>query len=208
MNKIYLFFVWLNLVLFFINISRGLVFTLSAIFCIYVLVDSRRLRKGNISYFAWLLLFLSFCIISCMWAIKRNVAMWVIVMQQFPIYCFCMSVYLKIKNIDDFKKILRAFFYATLALLVFVVVNVDVSQIESSRLASSEDPEDALWNPNYLGLYFSLGCYAGYFSIFREKRTDTAFSNIFITDSLSESLNLAEGKTYSCITGILKSTLL
>ena len=154
---------------FFINISRELVFAIGTIFCIYALVDSKRLRKSDNSYFVWLLLFLSFCIISCMWAIKSNVAMWVIVMQQFPIYCFCMSVYLKIKNIDDFKKILRAFFYATLVLLVFVIVNVDVSEIESSRLASSEDPEDALWNPNYLGLYFSLGCYAGFFSIFREK---------------------------------------
>lgn len=169
MNKIYQFLVWLILVLFFINISRELVFAIGTIFCIYALVDSKRLRKSDNSYFVWLLLFFSFCIISCMWAIKSNVAMWVIIIQQYPIYCFCMSVYLKIKTIDDFKKILRVFFYATLALLLFVVVNVDVSQLESSRLASSDDPENALWNPNYLGLYFSLACYAGYFSIFREK---------------------------------------
>ncbi|MBQ8779844.1 MAG: O-antigen ligase family protein [Alistipes sp.] len=169
--------IFATLVFFMIHISEIVTFGLCFLNILFSLMNLLRIKRKDMPYFKWLFVFLLFCSISYLWAFSPHLVLWVIIKQQIPIYALCLGIIVFVYNRDDFDKVLRSYYYAALILLLFVLINVDIANIGSSRLA--DDGEGDLWNPNYIGLYMALACYAGYFGIVKSQVCSKLFKLAF-----------------------------
>ena len=176
LRKLYPVIFFLNIVLFLININHTLVMLMCLVNIFFLVSFLSKCKKNDLTYLKWLGCFALFCLLSCLWALNSRVALWVIIQQQIPIYTLCVSMFVYVKDWKDLYKCLRGYYFASIILLIYVILNVDLMTLAGSRLTDANDEQ--LWNPNYLGLYLALGIYAGFFSVFKEK--DKYFLDVLV----------------------------
>ena len=141
---------------------------LSHLFCIIIFLPQN--KHSEITYLKWLFIFLFFCILSVLWALERRVSLWVILMQQFPIYSLCTSSFLYIRSKTDLISLLKCIYFASVFLLLAVASLTDFSSLDGSRLYI-DTADDSVWNPNFIGLDLAFGSYAGFFAIIKNGRS-------------------------------------
>lgn len=139
-------------------LSIGLVF-------LFWLPKMRGMKIQLTGYTKWVSAFLLISLASVIWALKWNVAMWVIV-QMFSIWIITFSIFSYVKTADQLRDIFKIYFIANVFFLVYVLFYFDMSSMGEERLSDSEGG----LNGNSIAASFVFAIYSGFFVI-KAKRT-------------------------------------
>lgn len=167
---IYPLFLALSLAVFLLpTINQYLKPATCAIQFIYILIFLNKYRKSELSYLRWEIAFCVFCCLSCVWAIDTKTALWVILKPMLPIFITCTAVFLYIDGERSTRNVLLCYFAASIALLLYVVLYIDFTDLAGNRLSTEAYDELEGWNSNCIGMYLAFGCYSGYLAMFKSE---------------------------------------
>lgn len=123
-------------------------------------------KSFNNKYLIWITIWVSFAVISCLWAINYKTSLWIL-LRLIPLLVVCYSVTIYIKRTENLLAVFRSYYTACVVMLVVILLFLDFSDLEGNRLQHSmEDTEDT-WNSNYIALPLSTAIYFGYFVLWK-----------------------------------------
>ena len=132
----------------------------------FMLFAIRKDKKAIMTYVFWQMAWCAFMTFSIFWTLNTRLSLWAI-FQVVLIFIMTFSVVVYVRNFNDLKRILKAYYVAALVMMLYVFSFMNITNLEGSRLGVEDDSG---WNPNYISTYLALAIYAGYYVIWRTKK--------------------------------------
>ena len=129
---------------------------------IYMVSLSKRMIDG--AFIKWISLFSIFCLLSLLWSVSIETSISVFSRMMSNI-AFTSFIVIYVRNYNDLKNILLAFYVSSVVYLIFLFSVMDISMLGTDRFVRAMVDEEMTekYNSNYIAGQFVIAIYFGYF---------------------------------------------
>lgn len=166
-NSSYLLFLTLMLIVDFVPIFGslfriGITCILFIFLCVFL--NRSQWKINQRFYFFWVILVLLYFYLSSIWSLRPILCYWAILYAFSPIMTMTFTMYMYAKDRDKVYHLLAVYYVAAIVMLVYVMLNLDLSALEGQRVtdAMETDSTTETWNSNSIGLVLATAIYCGY----------------------------------------------
>lgn len=123
------------------------------------------------SYHKWTLAYLSFFLLSVLWALNAKFAIYVIGVNLLPILIMIYATITYIKKNQDINAILFVIYLVAIIMLFFIVTHMEEFVI-GARFGDTlnEEGEEEIWNSNGVGVNLCFALFSGFILFVNQKR--------------------------------------
>ncbi len=127
--------------------------------------------KINNAYKNWTLAYISFFLLSALWALRPLLSIYVVVANILPILIMVFSTITYIKKNLSINKILLVIYIAALLMLSYLASHMDEFLV-GVRLGDSlnDDEDKPIWNSNGMGVELCFAIFVGFILFINQKR--------------------------------------
>lgn len=138
------------------------------LFVIYLIVAKIDI---NVAYKKWTLVYLSFFLLSSLWALSSKLALYVIFVNILPILLITFSTISFIKKNQRINEVLFIIYIVALLMLIYLATHIDEFLI-GVRLSTSlnEEGDQPMWNSNGVGINLCFAIFAGFILFINQNR--------------------------------------
>lgn len=169
-NTIYICALFLDLLFVSIPVLPSLThFCAICLFFLYIVLAG---IKINNAYKNWSLVYISFFLLSSLWALKMNVALFVVIVQILPILLMAFATITYVKNNQNINDILFVIYIVALFMLLYLALHIE-EFIIGVRLGDSlneEGAEGPKWNSNGVGISLCFAIFSGFILFVNQRR--------------------------------------
>ncbi len=138
------------------------------IFIVYV-----KKRSLDYAFLKWYSLFIFFCVLSLLWSISPFFSLFQILVRIPPNFLLGIFITSYVKNNDQLKDILVAFYISAIIFFLYVATLIDFSMLSDTRVGAAIQDEEIAdkMNSNYIAGRLVFAFYVGFFLFWKLQKS-------------------------------------
>ena len=138
------------------------------LFVVYLLFGGITINRA---YQKWTLAYISFFLLSSLWALKAKLSLYIVLVELSPIVLLSFATITYVKKNRSINGILFVIYIVSLIMIGYLLTHIEEFLI-GVRIGDSlnEKGEDAIWNSNSIGVGLCFAIFSGYILFVNQRR--------------------------------------
>lgn len=153
--------------------------TAISLFFIYLVISK---VDVNTVYKKWTLAYISFFLLSSLWALKAKLSLYIVLVELSPIVLLSFATIAYVKKNRSINVILFVIYIVSLIMLGYLLTHIEEFLIgERLGVSLNEEGDDRVWNSNSIGVGLCFALFAGFILFVLQKKKPLIRAFYYIT---------------------------